>query len=129
MKTSKADFKKFRVEVEKWIAEFGLVDWDLVIIHGDPSDKGIVNTDIAWISFGEYGTQVATIALNEEYAGIKLPDGGIERAAFHEVVHLLLYNICAYIERRFEVIKEDYEKEVHSLITVLENTLWKRSRS
>lgn len=128
MKTSKADFKKFKDEVEKWIGKFGLTNWDVAIIHGDPEDSDKASADIAWISFGDYGTQVATIALNEQYTGMKLADRGVERAAFHEVCHLLLYNLCVCVEKRFAVSKEDYEKEVHSLITVLENTLWK-SRS
>lgn len=128
MKTSKKDFQIFKRSVEKWIAEFGLKNWDISIVHEDAEGSDEIS-GVAWFSAGPYGHQVGIIGLCENYSGLTLTTSDIKRFGFHEVCHILLYQLSFLMSNRFGVIREDCEKEIHSLITVLENTLWRSSKS
>jgi hypothetical protein len=127
-KTTKKDFEEFKKECEYWIEYFGLKEWELHWEHA----KCSVESRRAEVSYNVYG-RIATFTMNTEIQakeGKKLaPLAGKDfygTSAFHEVCELLiapLYNMATYTFNAEEV-----QKESHTIIQRLINTIFKEKR-
>ncbi len=117
-KTTKKDFVLYKAESQKWIALFGLNNWDVNFYHTD--DEG---SCLAWTAFNFEGKLVDS-HLNKKWPERMKPTPyEIRKTAFHEVCEVLLFPIRYLGECRF-LTNSEMEPEVHNVINVLENTVF-----
>ena len=89
-KTTKVDFKVFKVEVEYWIDRFSLREWKVFYKH--EKSKKLSNV-LAWIATDWKGRS-CSIGLSPNWSPHDIvSDFEICRSAFHEVCELLLSDI------------------------------------
>ena len=122
MRTTKKHFKIFKEEAEKWIANFGLLDWDAQVEHGN------VQNDMNAAEC-QYNTSAreAVIRLSKDFTiSNHFTDKDVQEAAFHEVAELLLANLSSLAERRY-VTQTELEAARHSVIARLLNYFYRRS--
>jgi hypothetical protein len=79
-KTTAQHFAYFKKGVRLWVQRFGLVDWDLVIVHEE-------NENMAWCSHN-CQARAATIGLGDSWPR-PVTEAELEATAVHEVAHLL----------------------------------------
>ncbi|WP_304736509.1 hypothetical protein [uncultured Desulfovibrio sp.] len=84
--TTADDFELFRSHCKRFIAEFGLFDWNVEFIHGQLDDV------LAECRTQDYGKR-CYLVLSKDWDGQEITSARIERTAFHEVLHLLLADI------------------------------------
>ena len=121
MKITPEHFEIFKKECQKWIEIFGLKNWQINYVH-KKLEKARART-----SFNCVGG-IATIFLNtnwDEDATYYFDVNDIRKSAFHEVCELLLGRLNNMVEQRYALHGEDAEEEVHRIIRILENVLWK----
>lgn len=119
-KTTRAQFNLFINECNKWIAYFGLSEWELSYMLGGV-DKG----NIAECYTTYTGKTVALKLVKETEPGVDMfNDEEIKSSAFHEVCELLLapFNMNA----KFRFVNEvDIDEARHSAIQRLSNTIYR----
>ena len=115
-KTTKKDFADFKKECEKWIAYFGLIDWQ---VHFDHEERNDCRAAIYYDCSGK----VCTITLNTIWT--HSAPGGMKKLAFHEVCELLLGPLSEHAGAVYNhgIVQE----QVHTVIRRLENTIFKES--
>lgn len=69
----------------------------------------------------------ASIILNSEFANEMVTKDIIRISAFHEVCELWFARIEAMTRARF-ITERDIREEIHNLIRILENTIYKEKR-
>jgi len=113
MRTSKADFEKFKGYCLKWQRELGLDDWHIYVFHKPIKD-----------SFADTATSVsgrgATIQFNTTWHDRPLSDKEIEECALHEVMHIVTAPLINEARARFA---DEYSMEAaeHAIVTRLTN--------
>lgn len=114
-KTTKSDFDRFTKEVYKWQKFFGLLDWEIKVLH-----KKLDNARADF--FGNIPAKVAVISLDTkwEYPPDKKE---IEKCAFHEVCELLLSQLRFFGNGMYDKIIID--EQIHYVIRTLENSVFK----
>ena len=116
MLTTKANFKLFKKEAEKWIDILGLRDWEVHFSHSE-----FENNDRAGIHVNLNG-RITTIGLNKNQTS-EFNDLDIRKWAFHEVCELLIGPLS--VNARSRCINEDeLEQSEHYIIRTLENVLF-----
>jgi len=116
--TTKADFKVFKAEVEKWIEAFGLYDWEVDIAHG-----GVSSDEHSAECQYQVDARRATIRLSEQFTcGGSFDANDLRQAARHEVGELLLARLVYLAENRC-VTYEEIEEAHHDIIARLLNYL------
>jgi len=121
-KTTKAQFKLFRAEAEKWIDFFGLADWDVTFLHNE-IDDGRAETSADELN------SLANITLAKEFQvqpGGEISESEIKQCAFHEACELLLFRLRILSTRRSTRV-EEVMREMHRVINILENTIFKNA--
>ena len=114
-KTTKKDFELFKKQCRYWQVKLGLISWKIYYLHEDCKDAlADCSTD--------YSGRVATIRLNTCFCTIKSSKELIYECALHEILEVLFSPICSLAKARVWD-GEDYEKENHSVIRVLEKIL------
>ena len=116
-KTTKTDFDTFKKECEKWIAYFGLMDWEIHIERAD-----LVEMRAGCLS--DYSGKQCFLMLANEWDDGEPRKGEIKFVAFHEVAELLISPLHAMALSRF-ANNDEIDFHRHSLIRVLENTIFK----
>ena len=121
MKTTKRHFKVFKAEVERWVNNFGLHDWEVSIHHGD-----VGNDEHAAECIADPDTRNATIQLSDEFT-ILLPfsEMDIRRAGCHEALELLLARLSYLAESRSATYEQIGEAR-HEVIARLLNYFYRR---
>ncbi len=119
MQTTKKDFSIFVERCEHWIGIFGLTDWEVRFNH----ERGgkTMRDAFSWILVDNEGNQFSEIALNierENAPSVK----DLNEDARHEVLHLLLANLCNAGEDRYATADELHKAE-HVVIRRLEKVL------
>lgn len=122
MKTSKKHFELFEKYVREWIEKLGLHSWDVSVEHVNDGDDRY----LGWTNTASFRDRNATICLGKDWGPTKVTDVDLSRVAFHEVCHVLLSDLHQIAGMRFGVTGDIIEKEVHTIIGVLETVLWKR---
>ena len=118
--TTKKHFEVFRKEVNKWVLNFGLLDWDIVVEHG-----GVEADNAAECSYN-IQAKSAIIRLSKNFTwevGFTLQD--IREAAFHEVCELLLCQFGYLAENRY-ITQEQIGTARHSIIARLLNCVFRK---
>ncbi len=121
MKTTAKHFEIFKKECEKWIADFGLTEWEVDISHCKLSEDETATCRC------DYQSKLALIKFNTEVTdeGIEHNETLVKRAAVHEVLHLLLWDLTALTVSRFLTETEVVNKE-HEVINKLANYILRR---
>ena len=119
-RTTKADFDLFKKECEKWIEFFGLKEWDILIEHIDSEESW-------WARCGAgYITKSGEIHLNKNWDEQRpLDKYHIKKNAFHEVCHLLFWDLRQLAHSRF-LEEDEIENKEHEMISKLINSVFKR---
>ena len=121
--TTKADFKVFQTECEKWINIFGLHDWEIGFRHEDFRE---LNRAECYL---DLDGRISTIRLNKDWTidndgNIdEVTDLKLKKTAFHEVCEILIAPLS--INSRMRFIREcEIESSEHYIIMTLENVLF-----
>lgn len=116
MKTTKADFEKFKDYCIEAIQKFGLLEWSVHYAH-EHLDNDYAST--AWKLSGG----VATITLSTYWDDLRpKTDETIRRLAYHEVMHILMAPLIAEAEDRY-TNQTAVDIAEHAIIRRLENVI------
>lgn len=113
-RTSELDFAVFTEAVNKWQQTLGLTEWDIQLRH----DK----TDALASTYTNNEGRVATIILGKTWPNDPITQERVQRAALHEVLHILLSDMAWIGESRFIGTGEMTVAE-HSVVRRLERAL------
>ena len=114
MKTTAKDFKAFQRYCRKWQKELGLMNYSLGFRHNNDHPDSE-----SWVAETEDGNAVAGLTSNWDEA---ITTHSIERAAFHEMHELLMWEIRCLLR---QVLSEEVvNKKIHAVIRPLENLLF-----
>lgn len=115
MKTTKEDFLLFKKYALEWQERLGVTEWALYFEHTKDN-----MTDVYAQVFWDNGARLATIRFNKDWDGLreKSPKE-IERAALHEVLHVLFADFCAAGEARYST-QAYLDSSEHAVIRRLE---------
>lgn len=119
---NKIKFNYYKDCVKYFLNYFGLLQWEVHFYYE------ALNPDArSSVEWGELRGRIACFYINPEWIEEKdLSNGEIKRVAFHEVIELLLCELRHLANHPEESRTYDLvDKEVHSVIRVLENTLFK----
>lgn len=117
MKTSQKQFKLFRKEAKGWVDTLGLKEYEVHYAHEELEE-----------SLAQCGTneqaRLAKIYLNKDWSGeVPLNDHEVKKAAFHEVLELLLSRIRGFADQK-NGTPEVIDGEVHRLIQIFINIFY-----
>lgn len=121
-KTTKQQFKVFKDECKKWIERFGLKGWRVEYCHEETDSNDRAN--ITYYTSGRSAV-INLSAVWGKNRTASISDSIIKQAAFHEVCELLLARLEMMAKEEIGNSKYAIEEEVHNLIRILENTVWK----
>lgn len=113
-KTTKSEFEIFKKEVFKWQSYFGLINWQIYVLHEKIDSFGNCMVDIPG--------KVSSIRLNTELSEADYIVRDIRRTAFHEVCELMLWPLgnqaCGMYPHKF------VDEATHDIIRRLEHTIF-----
>lgn len=114
-------FEIFKDEVNHWLDFFGMKDWEVCFTLKESENH---RAQVWFNVSGRIATFVLIKEWHEEILG-NITNEDIRIVAFHEVCELLLGPIrdIAMSRASFEV---DCTTEIHRVIRILENTLYKK---
>jgi hypothetical protein len=115
-KITKADFEKFKAEVERLIQLFGLKDWKIEIIQ-----LKLPKQRFAQICH-DYSYRIASFQLNTEISTENMMQFDPITSAKHEFGHLLLSEFNCAASQRF-VRPDDIDNANEKLAVIFENIL------
>lgn len=123
-KTSSKNFKYFKGRVLYYIKELGLLDYEVFFDHEsiEPGDT-LYGAD-AGLRI-HLGNRQATFVLDKEWS-IPVNNNSLSKAAFHEVVHLLIYEFYVVSTERGDIASRRLAAAEHALIRRLENFMFRR---
>ena len=117
-KTTDKDFKLFKTECQKWIDKFELNEWKVYYKH-----QSLKKSVFAEINSNLHG-RVTIITLEKDWPmeGIESIEDSIKEVAKHEVIHLLLVQLCSNAQTRY-VNKDQVDEAEEALVRKLEKLL------
>jgi hypothetical protein len=108
-------FRLFQDRVYHWLYYFGLKGWDVYFEQIDLAGaEAAVKYDLP--------SRQAAFALAQWWPSL-VDETNIDRAAFHEVMHLALGRIETLATARFTT-ENAIDEEIHHLIRLFENVVW-----
>ncbi len=113
-KTTAKHFEIFKKECEKWIADFGLTEWNVTFKHEQLKDNVFANCNAC------YESKLATLSLTIQLDADILISARLRRDALHEVLHLLLWDLTCLGASRF-IGKDELLNKEHEAINKLVN--------
>lgn len=112
-KTTPADFKRFQAEAARWIAFFGLIDYQVTYRHQDTGG-------MAQCRFNQEDRSSEIILSTTWW---RHPDPlEMERVAFHEVCELMLFRLSNAGEDFYK--GSLVQERAHEVVRRLENTIF-----
>lgn len=121
MKTTKKDFELFKKEAERWIKEFGLIGWEIDILH-----EKLDGDSIALTKF-DTKNRWAIIRLGTDWGEGKVTKFEVLKCAFHEVCEVLCAKLRIMGNSKY-IDEAEVDEGVHILIRTLENVLWTKTQ-
>lgn len=111
-KTTKSDFKYFKLRCEHYVKLWKLIEWDIDYEHsnGQGSDRAACSRTILGMH------AVIELCFNWEHE--KVTKQALNRIAKHEVLHILLAPIELLAQARF-VTEDEYKAGDHTVIQKL----------
>lgn len=119
-KTTKKHFDIFKVECQKWILRFGLLDWEIAYSYGCHNSDHMAECATNTIGCS------AILRLAKEWIEYRpITERAIRKSAFHEVCHLLTVKFDASHDEWDSTEKEiKNEAEIHAFINRMTNAIW-----
>jgi hypothetical protein len=111
MKTSKANFNTFKKELDKLLKIYGLVGWEVVVIHEYIDDATVTQTQ------ADFPSRSVVFTFNT-FCLSKPSVGDLRDSAHHEVLELLLWKLGALVPIEKAVQERE---EVHAVVQTLIN--------
>lgn len=110
MKTTAKHFATFKKECEKWIKNFGLQEWEVIITH-----KSLI--DQRWAECNAYyASKNAELSLNTEWEESRpLNEYYLKYNAIHEVIELLLSDYTCLVASRY-IAESEVDNKRHEVI-------------
>ena len=134
-KVSQTQFERFRKHVCYWQVILGLLDWSVECVLADAEACAAAESDfqdamdgtitLAWVC-DTAEQHIATIYLREDMGDYGVRQSEIDKAAFHELCHLLFVPLERMGVRGTPTL--DVLIEIHRLIRVLENTFYENQK-
>jgi len=115
MKTTQKQYEIFQEEVQKWIDELGLYEWDFFIALDS------LGNDRGQAIFDTLGRKTV-IDLSDTLEGCNGLESEIRKCAKHEVLHILLGKLYVLARDR-EWNEAEYASEEHAIINRLVRSL------
>lgn len=115
MRVTKKQYEYFKERVNHWRKELGVLDYS-VHFHWQKLDDVFAETRM------NNSAHLATIVLNTSIPKEELNDEQINTTAFHEVMHLVLDDLCNEAKARY-ASEYDIDKAEHAVIRRLENLI------
>jgi hypothetical protein len=115
-KTTTENFELFKKCVGYWLKFYGLYGWDLRFLHQEDDDS------LAYTSYNILNRSASVILAKEWDRPVT--DRELDKIAFHEVGEVLLLRLRHIAEARF-ISDEETGEEIHNIIRILENVIWK----
>ena len=123
MKTTKAHFKIFKKECEKWINAFGLYGNKYYFEHSKNDNLSEDNLGYT-IMPDEHYHRTYTIGLPTETSS-DITISELKEVAFHEVMESFLGKMRSLAEGRFTQNSE-IDDEIHNIIMTLERVVYRK---
>jgi len=118
----KTEIEYFKRCAKYWYNYFHMTNWCLQV-------ECLNLEEPAFAMFqGSIPDMHGVITLNQSWPIHMISNLELDRVAFHEVCEMLIYPLTVISEQRFNVIPEGITREVHSIIRVLENTVFKHGK-
>lgn len=117
-KTTKADFKTFISRVSYWASKLGVTNYEFYFVHRDLTDTDY-DGSVATVQMN-YLSKSAIFTLNAQWTE-SCNSKSLDRTAYHEVLHLLLYHLTYLASCRYGVTRNSLDEAEHSIIRSLEN--------
>jgi hypothetical protein len=116
-------FKIYKKEAKKWIKHFGLYGWTVKYAI----NKELLGDGLAGV-LPDLDARTVVFLINEEW-GIPPNKKDIRLVAFHEVCELMLFRLRTLAKARYVQSEFDIDEEIHNIIKILENRMFKNDRS
>lgn len=120
-KTTKKNFELFKKEAERWIKEFGLIGWEIDILHSNIASDHVAKTNF------DACNRWATIRLGKDWGETKISDFEMRKTAFRETAEVLLAKLRCMGTDKF-VDAREVDEAIHIVIRTLENVLWTKTQ-
>lgn len=114
-KTTKQHFDIFQKEVRKWQKFFALLEWEFTFEH-------ILKEGYRAMVATQLTAMQANFMLSTSWEDMPITVSLVKRAAFHEVIHVLLSEV-SYLARQ-SANQYEVEQIEHRIINTLENTVF-----
>ena len=112
MRTTPKHFAQFKRSVNKWLANFGLVSWEVVCLHKELQEPRLA----------ECGTDpvgnFADLTLGTAWGNLPCTSASLDQTACHEVLHILLAKLTTIAGERW-VTERELENGEHAVIRAL----------
>lgn len=129
-KVTAALWKRFQKHVTFWQLILGLQDWNVTCALADANmcqqagcqlNPEEVSFSMAWVC-EDAENRLATVYLREEWEPAAVSQDEVDKAAFHEMCHVLLTPLENFAN--VGVAEQITAMETHRIIRVLENTFY-----
>lgn len=114
--TTKEDFELYKKECDKWIAYWGLLDWEVTYVNE-------ANENARGSTWWNISGRIATIGMADTWPE-KPSKHEIKKVAFHEVCELMLSPLTQLAQNEYSYAK--VEDRTHPIIRRLENKIFER---
>ena len=115
-KTTHKDFLYFSERVKHWVQKLGLTGYEVTLGHSDLKEEVLACIRVDLFGKGAY------FILGKNWGADAVTKTDLDRTAFHEVIHLLLYAYQDVVDRRLPEI--DVSMSEHGIIRRLENMVF-----
>lgn len=117
MKTTSKHFTFFRRAALKVIARLGLQDWNIEFDHAPDAPGDSTYARVEW----DANARCACITLTTDWLATTVTPWRLTRVATHEVLHLMLADLCALAKRGSS--RDEIDRTEHTVIRRLEKLL------
>jgi len=115
--TTAQDFETFKKECERWIAFFGLYEYEIYYEHKD-NKNSLASTCVS----ENVSDKCCLVSLSKNWKDLEINDLAVRKTAFHEICEILLWEIGD----KLAIVGYNIERLLtHQLIRRLENSVFK----
>ena len=111
-RTSPKHFAQFKRSVNKWLAIFGLVSWEVVCLHKELQEPRLAECGV------DPSSNLADVTLGTDWGDLPRTAKCMDQTACHEVLHILLAKLTTIAGERW-VTERELENEEHAVIRAL----------
>jgi len=122
MRTTTKHFAQFKRHARKWLANFGLVSWEVVYLHTELLAPRLAECGI------DPSGNFADLTLGTAWGDMPRTSECMDQVACHEVLHILLAKLTTIASERWTTERE-LEDEEHVVIRALLQFLFPKPKA